>query len=159
MWKKDGTKLTGYYGTWRGQEVELWSLRPYEGTLTIVKDGEQSLIVEGGVEVVFNPSVGTPFAYSLEVPADEVTNRHKVRVKGRLGPGRNLMIMAEDADGNLSVESIDHMAATYKRQLINNHGFEPFSKNEPLEHVSVAGWIPADRVSDISVEVIPFSND
>ena len=159
MWKQDGTKLTGNYGTWRGREVELWSLKPYEGMLTIVNDGEKSLSLEGGAEILPDRSAGTPFAHTLEVPANEVTNRHSVRVMGSLGPGRNLMIMAEDVDGNLSVESIDPMETMYKRLLINNHSFEPFSKNEPLEHVSVSGWLPADRIRDINVKIIPFSND
>ncbi|WP_312182629.1 hypothetical protein [Arthrobacter sp.] len=159
MWKQDGGKLTGNYGTWRGQEVELWSLRPYGGMLTIVTNDTKALIDEGGNEVLLNRSVGTPFAYTLKVPADEVTNRHKVRVKGRLGPGRSLRIMAEDEDGNLAVESIDPMDSMYKRLLINNHGFTPFSENEPLEHVSVSGWLPAERIRDISIEIIPLSDD
>ena len=153
MWKQDGIKLTGNYGTWRGREVELWSLKPYEGMLTIVDNGKES----PGPEWTTN--AGSPYAHTLSVPADEVTNRHRVRVVGSLGPGRNLVVSAEDHDGNLAVESVDPMEPLYKRLLINNHGFEPFSKNEPLEHVSVAGWIPADRVRDITVEIIPFSND
>lgn len=159
MWKKDGTKLTGNYGTWRGQEIELWSLRPYEGMLTIVTNGGKSLIDEDGNEILLDRSVGTPFAYTLEVPVNEVTNLLKVRVRGRLGPDRNLKIMAEDEDGNLAVESIDPMDSMYKRLLINNHGFTPFSENEPLEHVSVSGWLPAERIRDISIEIIPLSND
>jgi len=159
MWKKDGTKLTGNYGTWRGQEIELWSLRPYEGMLTIVTNWRKSLIDEDGNEILLDRSVGTPFAYTLEVPANEVTNLLKVRVRGRLGPDRSLKIMAEDEDGNLAVESIDPMDSMYKRLLINNHGFTPFSENEPLEHVSVSGWLPAERIRDISIEIIPLSND
>ncbi|WP_151724057.1 hypothetical protein [Arthrobacter luteolus] len=88
-----------------------------------------------------------------------MSNLQKVTVTGNLGPDRNVIIFAADEDGNLAVESIDPMPGIYKRQLINNHDFEPFSKNEPLEHVCVAGWLPADRVKDVSVEIIPFSND
>lgn len=153
MWRQDGTKLTGNYGTWRGQEVEFWSLKPYEGMLTIIDKGKASPGPEWHVDA------GDPSAHTLEVPADEVTNRHKVRVTGSLGPGRNFVIMEESADGKLSVESIDPMDSMYKRQLINNHDFIPFSKNEPLEHVSVGGWLPADRFRDIHVEIRPVSSD
>jgi len=72
-----------------------------------------------------------------------------------MGPDRKLIIFAEDRDGKLAVQSIDPMPSIYKRQLINNHGFEPYSQIEPLEHVPVSGWLPADRVRDITVESIP----
>lgn len=154
MWKKDGTKLTGNYGTWRGQEVELWSLKPYEGMLTIVHKGEET-----PPGPAWHTNAWSPSKHTLKVPPDEVTNGHRVRVTGSLGPGRNVIIDAEDNDGKLSVASIDPMDAMYKRMLINNHDFVPFSENEPLEHVSVAGWVQADRLRNINVKITPFSSD
>ncbi|GAA1358414.1 hypothetical protein GCM10009636_31210 [Arthrobacter koreensis] len=159
MWRKDGTKLTGNYGTWKGREFELWSLKPYEGYLTLVQNGGDSPGPEWHTATFPNRFAKTPLTHSLDVPADEVTNRHSVEVTGNMGPGRNFVLIAEDDEGNLAVESIDPMAAQYKRQLINNHNFKPFSENEPLEHVFVGGWLPADRVRDIRVETIPYGTD
>ncbi|MCC3282443.1 MULTISPECIES: hypothetical protein [Arthrobacter] len=156
MWRQDGTKLTGRYCTWQGQEYEVRSLRPRNGTFTLVVEGGPAPGPDWRTIRQPNQFAYPDTAYVRRVPAAEVSNLHEVTATGSMGPGRELRILAEDRDGNLAVQSIDPMAALYKRQLINNHGFEPFSRNEPLEHVPVSGWLPAGRIRDINVETVPF---
>jgi len=95
----------------------------------------------------------------LNVPAEEVANRHEVWVKASFGPRCELMVIAENNDGHFAVESIDPMATMHKRQLIDNYNFEAFSNKEPLGHTMVFGWLPADRLRGFQVEIIPFGND
>ena len=159
MWLHDGTKLTGRYCTWQGQEYEVRDLHPRDGIFTLVIEGGDAPDA-GWRTLSRRKKFGRPdISHIRRVPADEVSNLQKVTVTGNLGPDRNVIIFAADEDGNLAVESIDPMPGIYKRQLINNHGFEPYSKNEPLEHVPVSGWLPADRVRDIAIESFPVPKD
>ena len=130
-------------------------------------DGMFTLVVEGGDApdsgwrtLRRRKKFGRPdVSHIRRVPQDEVSNLHKVTVTGTLGPGRNVLIVGTDNRGNLAVQTIDPMPANYKRQLIDNHQFEPFSRNEPLEHVFVGGWLLADRIMNIEVEITSYSNE
>ncbi|MER2133518.1 MAG: hypothetical protein ABS910_02425 [Arthrobacter sp.] len=159
MWLHDGTKLTGRYCTWRGQEYEVRDLNPRDGIFTLVVEGGDAPD-PGWRTLSGRRKFGRPdVSHIRRVPAEEVSNLHKVTATGTLGPDRNVLIVGSDDNGNLAVQSIDPMPAVYKRQLINNHGFEPYSKNEPLEHVFVAGWLPVDRIGELNVEINPFTKD
>ena len=159
MWKQDGTKLTGNYGTWQGEEFELWSFKPYQGMLTLIKDGGDVSGTEWQTKFLPNRFARTSVSHTLNVPAEEVTNRHEVWVKASFSPGCELMVIAEDLDEHFAVESIDPMSTVRKRQSIDNYIFEPFSRNEPLGHTMVYGWLPADQLWDFQVEIILFGTD
>lgn len=159
MWLPDGTKLTGRYCTWQGQEYEVRDLHPSDGIFTLVVEGGDAPD-PGWRTLSHRKKFGRPdVSHIRRVPQDEVSNLHKVTVTGTLGPGRNVLVVGTDDGGNLAVQSIDPMPVNYKRQLINNHQFEPFSRNEPLEHVFVGGWLPMERIGELNVEIEAVSTN
>ena len=149
MWRRDGTKLTGDYGTWNDVEHELHSWVPANGTLILVKEGGDSPGPEWDTTVFPHRFARTPYHHFRRVPALEVSDVNSVKVTGFMGPGRELVIISEDDEGNLAVEASNRMAALYKRQLSSNHGFKPMYENEPLERTMVFGWLPAQRITNI----------
>jgi len=154
MWRCDGTKLTGDYGTWNGVEYELDSWVSSSGTLILVKEGGESPGREWNTSVFPNRFARTPYHHSLRVPVSEVSHINSVKVAGSMGPGREFVIISEDKDGNLAVEASSRMASLYKRQLIHNHGFEPMYDDEPLERTMVFGWLPAQRLTSIESRTV-----
>ena len=153
MWLHDGAKLTGRYCTWQGQEYEVRDLHPRDVVFTLVVEGGDAPD-SGWRTLSRRKKFGRPdVSHIRRVPQDEVSNLHKVTVTGTLGPDRNVLVVGADDRGNLAVQSIDPMPVNYKRQLINNHQFEPFSRNEPLEHVFVGGWLPVERIRELKVEI------
>ncbi|WP_152969907.1 MULTISPECIES: hypothetical protein [Arthrobacter] len=153
MWKKDGTKLTGNYGTWNGQEIELWSIRPQNGTLTLVKDGGDSPGSDWHTQVLPNRFARTPFSHRRRVPSNEVTDIHSVRVLGELGPGRPVEIIAEDDKGCLAVVADGGFSMEEKMDLMEKYDFQTFMDSEPVGRQGVFGWIPAQMVHNIKSEV------
>ncbi|UPO76527.1 hypothetical protein [Arthrobacter sp. Helios] len=157
-WRADGSKLTGAFGTWRGSEYELRDVRPSQyGTLTLVSRAD----LAPGPEWKTcrrhpNNFAATPVDHILRVPADEVSGVQEVEVTGDMGRGRQVRILAEDAEGRLAVMQSSRWEEADQRRLISSYGFRPFSDNEPLSHQSVAGWIPAERVHDIRSTIEKF---
>ena len=157
-WRADGTRLTGDYGTWRGQEYELRDVRPFrEGNLVLVSRAEQAPGPEWRTNRRHpNNFAATPVDHILLVPAGEVADVFRVKVTGDLGRNRKVEIRAEDAAGRLAVMQSGLWQESDQRRLISSYGFRPFSDNEPLFHQSVAGWIPAEQVHDIQSTVEKF---
>ena len=85
MWSNDGTKLSGNYGTWGVQEFELRGTEPNsDGTLTLVKTGEEAPGPGWRTHDHGNRFPGPRFSHTRRVPADEVKNVHAVRATGEL---------------------------------------------------------------------------
>lgn len=157
-WREDGTRLTGDYGTWRGQEYELLRLRPdADGSLTLLVRANDAP-GPGWKTRKMHPNnfAEAPFRHFLDVPAAEVTGILRVQTSGDLGRDRKVEIRAEDAAGRLAVMQSGLWQESDQRRLISSYGFRPFSDNEPLFHQSVAGWIPAEQVHDIQSTVEKF---
>ncbi|SEB34958.1 hypothetical protein SAMN04489806_0015 [Paramicrobacterium humi] len=81
----DGRELTGSYGTWRGQEWELWSHAPEDGTLTVVQDGGESPGADWEHLVYPNRFARTPDRFYKTVDAAEVSDVHNAHATARLG--------------------------------------------------------------------------
>lgn len=158
MWTSSGIKLTGKYGTWNGQEVELRSTAPADGMLLIVKYGGQAPGPEWMTIDLGNrfPISGT--RHSLEVPANEVTDIHAVSAEGIFGSRCQVFVLAEDDKGNLAVEASAASLLTDKERLLSEHGFD-VRPGDPLERTSVLGWLPAELVHDFKSEVVWRKDD
>lgn len=153
MWRRDGTKLTGEYGIWKGEEYELWSVHPNGGTYVLVVDGGDSPGPEWHTQVLPNRFARTPFSHRRRVAAEEVTDVHSVRVLGELRPGRVVEIIAEDDNGRLAVVADNGFSAEEKTDLVEERAFQPFLKTEPVGRQGVFGWLPAEMVDNITSEV------
>ena len=152
MWMRDGTKLSGKYGTWRGREYELRSTSPIRGLIYLVQEGGETPGPEWTNHEQPNDFPRPSIAYTLGVPPDEVTNIHAVQAAGELGPGREVEIVGEDSDGNLAVVADRGFWAEEKWDLVEDQGFHTFH-NEPVERSGVFGWLPAEAVNDIASEI------
>ena len=154
MWGTGGKKLSGKYGTWEGNEYELRRTTPNDdGTLTLVISGGDAPGPNWRTHDHRNQFPGPRFSHTRRVPADDVTNVHAVLATGELSPGREVEIVGEDADGNVAVVAGAEFSAEAKMDLIEQHGFHPFSESEPVSRQGVYGWLPADRVHNIKSAV------
>ncbi|MCC3280690.1 hypothetical protein LJ754_16195 [Arthrobacter sp. zg-Y40] len=152
MWSSSGKKLSGSYGTWQGQEVELAGTSPSDGLLLLIKYGGDAPDA-AWLTIYDRGSFPTPgVRHSLEVPADEVTDIHSVRAMGDLGLGREIELLAEDPDGNFAAISGESLPPEERRRLVSAYGFTTFY-DEPVERSSVFGWLPAEKVHGIRSEV------
>ncbi|MCQ1987853.1 hypothetical protein [Arthrobacter sp. zg-Y844] len=152
MWSSSGTKLTGSYGTWRGQEVEVDSTTPYDRTILLIKYGGNSpgvgwMTIDHGDQF---PSPGV--RHSLRVPYEEVSNIHAVRATGELSPRGVVTIHGEDQGGNLAVITKFTTDLGLKERLLKDHGFHTFH-DEPVTRSAVFGWLQAALVGNIKSEV------
>ena len=145
-------KLTGDYGTWRGQEVELHSTTPEDGELLLIKYGGRApgpdwMTIDHGDQF---PTPGV--RHSLEVPEDEVSNVHAVRATGELSPSGLVTILGEDQGGNFGIITKFTTNLDLKERLLKDHGFHTFN-DEPVTRSAVFGWLPAAMVGNIKSEV------
>lgn len=153
MWTADGTKLSGDYGMWKGREYELRSTSPIRGLIYLVQEGGERPGPEWKTHEQPNEFPRPSIAYTLGVPPDEVTDVHAVRASGELRPGHVVKVLAEDAHGNLAVVAGTGFSAEAKMDLLKEHGFHPFAKDEPVVRQPVFGWLPADMVLNVRSEV------
>jgi hypothetical protein len=147
MWRKNGMKLTGWYGIWRGREVEL----SWEG----VHDGNFSLIHHGNVspepgwekdDSYF--SFGYPQSrYLLDVPENEVSDVQAIEVRGTVGRVR-VRVVGENEKGELAIESDVHTPPNYRDDLAQKYGLEYYDDRRAFAF----GWVPAEDVHDITTE-------
>lgn len=150
MWRTDGTKLSGDYGTWGGQEFELRGTDPNDdGTLTLVKSGGDAPGPGWRTHDHKNQFPGPRFSHTRRVSAGEVSDVHAVRASGELRPGREVEIVGENAEGNLAVVAGTGFSAEAKMDLVEEYGFHPFSDDEPVGRQPVFGWLPAEMVHNI----------
>ena len=142
-------KLTGDYGIWRGQEVEIRSITPVDGRLLLIKygggaPGPDWMTIDHGDRF---PTPGV--RHSLEVPEEEVSNVHAIKATGELSPKGIVTILGEDQDGNLAVITDD---LGLKERLMKDHGFHTFN-DEPVTRSAAFGWLSPALVSNIKSEV------
>lgn len=149
MWSSSGLKITGKYGTWNGQEVELHSTAPVDGMLLLVKYGGQAPGPEWMTIDLGNRFPISGIRHALEVPADEVSNIHAVTTTGELGSRGTVTILAEARDGRLAASAND---LGLKEWLIMECGFHTYF-DEPVTRSSAFGWLPAALVSNIKSSV------
>ena len=157
MWRSDGTKLSGRYGTWEGQEFELRNPKPIRGVMYLVQEGGDRPGPDWTAVDQTHQFSRPPVAYILPVPPEEVSNIHTVRTFGELGPGQLVEILAEGAGGDLSVVSIE-VPVIYKKMLVSDHGFGTYS-DEPVERSSVFGWLPAEKIHNIRSKIVWRKDD
>lgn len=80
MWRRNGTKLSGYYGTWNGCEIELSSSGVTDGKRKLVQDGGDKPGSEWKTRVTPNRFARTPVRHWLDVDESEVADVHMVEV-------------------------------------------------------------------------------
>ena len=153
MWTTDGTKLSGKYGTWKGHEYELRSTSPIRGFIYLVQEGGENPGPDWITHQQPRDFARPPIAYTLCVPPGEVTDLHAVRATGELRPVREVEIVGEDADGNLAVVADGGFWTEEKMDLMEEHGFRQFNKQEPIGRQGVFGWLPAGMLHNIKSEV------
>ena len=152
MWSSSGKKLSGSYGTWQGQEVELAGTSPSDGLLLLIKYGGDA---PGPAWLTIDHRGQFPIPdvrHSLDVPASEVTDIHAVRAMGDLGFGREVKLLAEDPEGNFAAISGETLPPEERRRLVSAYGFTTFY-DEPVERSSVFGWLPGEKVKNIKSHV------
>ncbi|WP_312182752.1 hypothetical protein [Arthrobacter sp.] len=152
MWRLDGTKLTGWYGTWKGAEFELLSMNPDGGLLTLVQDGGAAPGSAWHTQILPNRFARTPSRHTLYVPADEVTGINSVNVTGFIDPDCELVIIAEVPNGNLAAECSIRARMSGKMKLIDIYGFSKRDEG-PLGRTSLFGYIPEAELTDISSRI------
>jgi len=154
VWMDDGRKLTGCYGTWRGDEVEMKSHLPLNGQHRLIKDGGERPGPEWREIVYPNRFARTPYHYWLDVPEAEVSETHRIVASGYV-PMTNdrdydfqvhVRIIAQDGAGRLAVETENREPTIYWRPLEREFGFEEYERS------FMFGWVPGDRVTDIRIE-------
>lgn len=147
MWLRDGRKLTGYYGTWKGREVELRDSVPEDGIFRVIQDGGEQPSPEWKRLDLPNRFARGPVRFYLHVPADEVSDVHEIHATAKWDH-QLLNVVAEDEHGNLAVETIYPAARETMGSLVHRYGFEWY------ENAFVFGWIPASDVSELTIERI-----
>jgi hypothetical protein len=145
MWRGDGTKLTGSYGTWKGREVELRVGVPEDGMFTVIQDGGERPSAEWERLDLPNRFARGPVRFYLHVPADEVSDVHRIRATATWDY-EPLNVVAEDGNGNLAVETLGQWSRDRMGTLVRNYGFEWY------DNAFVFGWIPASDASDLTLE-------
>ena len=145
MWMSDGTKLSGSYGTWRGEEIELDSTRPLRGKLVLIQDGGDSPGPEWGEQHFPNRFARTPVHFRRIVDANEVSDVHSIRATAKLD-GVSVELLAEDDVGRLAVRTFGQAAPNFMDGFVEEFGFERY------ENAFVFGWVLRSALADISVE-------
>lgn len=154
MWRKDGTKLTGYYCTWNGREVELSGQGVDDGKLRLIQDGGDSPGPEWRKLVFPNRFARTPVHYSLKVPVLDVSNMHKVEVTGVMERVK-VRIVAEDETGRLAIETDGHTHPSCRDDLAQKYDLEFYDDRRAWAF----GWVPAEDVHDVTVERRDITKD
>ncbi|MCQ2001823.1 hypothetical protein [Arthrobacter zhaoxinii] len=152
MWSSSGVKLTGDYGTWNGQEVELDSTTPSNGTLLLIQHGGDRPDASWMTIDLGNVYPIPGIRHSLRVPAEEVSDIHAVRTAGEISPWNQVQILAENAEGKFAV-----VTGSDKQRLVDSYGFSTFS-GEPVHRSHVFGWLPGEMVHNIE-SVVSWRKD
>jgi hypothetical protein len=160
MWMHDGTKLTGYYGTWRNREVELRSPGSFEGEYTLVQDGGDQPGSEWKRYTFPNRFARTPVRYFLDVREAEVADVHEIITRAYVplhnSTGHDIQVcvrvIAQDDRGRFAVETEPREPRHHWDALIRDYGFEEYDRTW------VFGWVPQNALTDIKVERIERSS-
>ena len=147
MWRKNGSKLSGYYGVWRGNDVELSSSGTTDNRWILVQDGGDSPGPDWRRLVFPNRFARTPIRYSLKVPADEVSEVCEIEVTGVVGEVK-VRIVAEDEAGRLAIETDSETHPYFRDSLARKYDLEYYDDRRSFAF----GWIPAEDVLDITIE-------
>jgi hypothetical protein len=83
MWRCDGRKLTGSYGTWRGREVELRLSVPEDGIFRVIQDGGERPSPEWKRLDLPNRFARGQVRFYLHVPASEVSDVHTIHATAK----------------------------------------------------------------------------
>jgi hypothetical protein len=145
MWMSDGTKLSGSYGTWRGDELELDSTRPLRGKLVLIQDGGASPGPEWAEQHFPNRFARTPVHFRRIVDANEVSDIHSIRATAKLD-AVSVELLAEDDEGRLAVQTFGQAAPNFTDKFVEEFGFERY------ENAFVFGWVPRQALADITIE-------
>ncbi|MGM0928566.1 MAG: hypothetical protein ACQEXN_02500 [Actinomycetota bacterium] len=141
----DGTKLSGSYGTWRGEEIELDSTRPLRGKLVLIQDGGDRPGPEWGQQHFPNRFARTPIHFRRIVDANEVSDLHSIRATAKLDR-LSVELLAEDDEGRLAVHTLGGAAPNHMDRFVQEFGFERY------ENAFVFGWVPRHALADITIE-------
>jgi hypothetical protein len=145
MWRNDGSKLTGTYGTWQGHEWELWSSASDRGNLTLVQDGGEQPGQDWKRLDYPNRFARTPVRYYKDVDAAAVSEIHTVRATAKLDSA-SVELLAENDEGRLAVHTLGQMAFATMRRYMDQFGFERF------ENAFVFGWVEPHALQDLNIE-------
>jgi hypothetical protein len=145
MWMSDGTKLSGSYGTWRGEELELDGTRPLRGKLVLIQDGGDSPGQEWVEQHFPNRFARTPVHFRRIVDANEVSDLHSIRATAKLDRVP-VELLAEDEEGRLAVHTLGGAAPNFMNGFVEKFGFERY------ENAFVFGWVPRHALVDITIE-------
>jgi hypothetical protein len=156
MWMRDGTKLTGYYGTWRNRELELRSSVAFRGEYTLIQDGGGQPGPEWKRDTFPSRFARTPVRYRFRVPEVEVSGLHEILTTGYVPLhdeiGRDIQacvrVIAQDDQGRLAVETEPQEPRHHWDALIRDYGFEEYDRSW------VFGWVPQHALTDIRVKRI-----
>ena len=141
----DGTKLTGTYGTWQGREWELDGSAPYNGKLTLIRDGGEQPGPDWKQMVYPNRFARTPLHFRKDVDAGEVSDVHSIKATAMLDQ-HQVLVIAEDDGERLAVQTVEQMASETIRRFIDQFGFEPY------ENAVVFGWVEPHALRDLNIE-------
>ncbi len=141
----DGTKLTGTYGTWQGREWELDGSAPYNGKLTLIRDGGEQPEPDWKQMVYPNRFARTPLHFRKDVDAGEVSDVHSIKATAMLDQ-HQVLVIAEDDGERLAVQTAEQMASETIRRFIDQFGFEPY------ENAFVFGWVEPHALRDLNIE-------
>lgn len=141
----DGTKLTGTYGTWQGREWELDGSAPYNGKLTLIRDGGEQPGPDWKQMVYPNRFARTPLHFRKDVDAGEVSDVHSIKATAMLDQ-HQVLVIAEDDGERLAVQTAEQMASETIRRFIDQFGFEPY------ENAFVFGWVEPHALRDLNIE-------
>jgi len=145
MWRNDGSKLSGTYGTWQGHEWELWSSANDRGYLTLVQDGGEQPGQDWERLDFPNRFARTPARFYKDVDAASVSDVHSVRATARLD-SIAVELLAEDGEGRLAVQTLGQVAPNLMDRLVEEFEFERY------ENAFVFGWVEPHALRDLSIE-------
>jgi hypothetical protein len=160
MWMQDGTKLTGYNGTWRNCELELRSPVSSRGEYTLIQDGGDQPGPEWKRDIFPNRFGRTPVRYRLRVPEADVSDVHEILTTGYVPlhdkTGHDIQarvrVIAQDDQDRLAVETEPQEPRHHWDALIREYGFEEYDRSW------VFGWVPRNALTDIKVDRIERSS-
>lgn len=154
MWRLDGTKLTGFYGTWNGREIELSSPMAELGKLRLVQEGGVSPGPEW--KEIHRPNLFAKpdMRYSRYVDQLEVSHVHALEVYGSID-SVNIRLLAESEDGKLAVETDGRAPLHLQDTLARKYDLEYYDDRRTFAF----GWVPAEDVHDITVERRDITKD
>ena len=145
MWRNDGSKLSGTYGTWHGREWELWSSADDRGNLTLVQDGGEQPGPDWKRLDYPNRFARTPVRFYKDVEADSVSDVHSIRATARLD-GVLVELLAEGDAGSMAVQTLGQVPSNFMDRFVDEFGFERY------ENAFVFGWVPPQALADVSIE-------